>query len=139
MWKIFFVANVTLSRKLCCLMCWYIKIKSSCAIFKTLCSFVDYVKTKLYRGKCRYRFYPEWLGKLSLSGFQNRLRIAAWNPLPSSWGGVAYIIFLWISISADTSQRRSSSDEMQMAGYVNANLQVHGTDTTREIALARSV
>jgi len=34
----------------------------------------------------------------------------------------AYIIFLWISISADTSHRRGSLDEMQMARYVNANL-----------------
>lgn len=33
----------------------------------------------------------------------------------------AYIIFLWISISADTSHRRGSSNEMQMARYVNAN------------------
>lgn len=112
-----FPLTYTSLSKLWCSTCRCIQMKSSSTIFQTLCNVNAHVKAKLYRGKCRYRFCLEWLGKLSLNGFQNRLRIAAWNPLLSSWGGVAYIIFLWISISADTSQRCSSSDEMQM-GWV---------------------
>lgn len=91
-----------------------------------------YVNAELYRGKCRYRFCSKWIWKLPLSlsfpvsisqrisdssldcGVKSITVLMRWHR--------AYIIFLWISISADTSQRRGSSNEMQMARYVNANL-----------------
>jgi len=92
------------------------------------CRIDAHVNAELYRGKCRYRFCSKWLESarslslslslslsslslfsfslfLSLSRFRNRLWIEIHYHPHERWHR-AYIIFLWISISADTSPPR---------------------------------
>lgn len=75
---------------------------------------------ELYREKCRYIGFARNDFKSSLTGCQNRLWIAAVKSITvlMRWRRVHHIP-LNFHKCGDTSHSRSSSDEMQMARYVD--------------------
>lgn len=97
-----------------------------------------YVNAKLYRGKCRYRFCLKWLWKLSLS-LSFSIYLYLYLYLSADFGIVfglrreihyrphevasrVHHIPLNFHKCGHFSPPRLSSNEMQMARYVNANL-----------------